>query len=178
MTEAGIGFQAASILLAQLFTMNYSGHFLDPVRHCFHPVKEENASEKNENDGRGGNEQQQARSLAAGGDGPAETVNDGRHDERGKVKNGIREAVGEESGEFPEEESEAKHVEDGLQDDPEDADGGLFIADFDVAPDEEIEQLAVGPDLAEAQLKKVAGRFNANGRGGAGARRKESGLWR
>jgi len=58
-----------------------------------------------------------------------------------------------------------------LQDDPEDADGGLFVADFDVAPNEKIKQLAVGPDFAEAKLEKAPGRLDANGGGGAGVER-------
>jgi len=44
-----------------------------------------------------------------------------------------------------------------LQDDPEDADGGLFVADLDVAPDEEVKELAVGPDFAETKLEEAAG---------------------
>ena len=71
-----------------------------------------------------------------------------------------------------------EHVEHGLQNDPENADGGLFVADFDVAPYEEIKQLAVGPDFAKAQLEEAAGRPDADDRGGARARRKVSGLWR
>src|SRR5437762_4099149 len=99
-------------------------------------------------------------------------------DERGKIENGIGQAVGGELGEASEEESEDEHVENGLQDDPEDANGGLFVADFDVAPDEEVKQFAVGPDFAEAQLEEAAGRLNADGGGGAGTRRKRSGLRR
>jgi hypothetical protein len=62
-----------------------------------------------------------------------------------------------------------------LENDPEDADGGLFVADFYVAPDEKIEELAVGPDFAEAEFEKAAGRFNANGGGGARVERES---WR
>jgi len=61
-----------------------------------------------------------------------------------------------------------------LQDDPEDADGGLFVADLDVAPDEKVEELAVGPDFAQPKLEEAAGRLDANGGGGAGVQR-ESG---
>jgi len=61
-----------------------------------------------------------------------------------------------------------------LQDDPEDADGSLFVADLDIAPDEEVEELAVGPDFAEAKLEKAAGRLNTKWwrrrRSGAGER--------
>src|SRR5216684_95754 len=92
-------------------------------------------------------------------------------DERGEVEDGIRKTVGGELGEAAEEQSEDKHVEDGLQNDPEDTDGGLFVADFDVAPDEEVEEFAVGPDFAEAKLEKAAGRLDANSGGSAGMER-------
>src|SRR6266513_1920478 len=95
----------------------------------------------------------------------------GPGDESGEVEDGIGEAVGGELGEAAEKESEDEHVENGLQDDPEDADGGLLVADLDVAPDEEVKQLAVGPDFAEAKLEEAAGRLNANGGGGAGVER-------
>ena len=61
-----------------------------------------------------------------------------------------------------------------MQDDPEDADGGLLVADLDVAPDEEVKQLAVGPDFAEAKLEEAAGRLNTNGGGGAGVERESN----
>src|SRR5215472_16490628 len=102
----------------------------------------------------------------------------GPGNKRGEIKNGIRKAVGRKFGEAPEEKSENEHVEDWLQDDPEDADGSLLVADLDVAPNKEIEQLAVGPDFTQAQLKEAAGRLDADGSGGAGARCKGSGLWR
>ena len=40
-----------------------------------------------------------------------------------------------------------------MQDDPKDADSSLFVADLNVAPDEEVEELAVGPVFAEAELE-------------------------
>jgi len=73
-----------------------------------------------------------------------------------------------------EKESEDEHVEDGLENDPKDADDGLFVADFDVVPEEEVEKLAVGPDFAEAKLEKAAGRLDANGGGGAGVERESN----
>ena len=100
----------------------------------------------------------------------------GPGDESGEIENGIGEAVGGELGEAAEEKSEDEHGEDGLENDPEDADGGLFVADFDVAPDEEVEELAVGPDFAEAELEEAAGRLDANGGGGAG-REREGERW-
>src|SRR5690242_13734242 len=102
----------------------------------------------------------------------------GPGDERGEIKDGVREAVGGQLRKAAEKESEDEHVENGLQDDPEDADGGLFVADLDVAPDEEVKQLAVGPDFAETQLEEAAGRLNADGRRGASVGRERSRLWR
>ena len=62
-----------------------------------------------------------------------------------------------------------------MENDPKDADGGLFVADFDVAPDEEVEEFAVGPDFAEAELEEAAGRLDADGGGSAGMERKGGG---
>ncbi len=90
----------------------------------------------------------------------------GPGDQRSEVENGIREAVRGELSETAEEKSENEHVEDGLQDDPEDTDGGLLVADLNVSPDEEVEELAVGPDLAETKLEEAARRLNADRRGG------------
>ena len=101
----------------------------------------------------------------------------GPGDERGEVEDGVGQAVGGELGEAAEEKSEDEHVEDGLENDPEDADGGLFVAYLDVAPDEEIEELAISPYFAEANLEEAAGRLNADGGGGAGMERERSG-WR
>jgi hypothetical protein len=95
----------------------------------------------------------------------------GPGDESGEVEDGIGEAVGGELGEVAEEESEDEHVEDGLEDDPEDADDGLFVADLDVAPDEKVEEFAVGPDFAEAEFEEAAGRLDANGGGCSGVER-------
>src|SRR6266571_3737085 len=100
----------------------------------------------------------------------------GPRDERGEVEDGVGQAVGGELGEAAKEKSEDEHVEDGLENDPEDADGGLFVADLDVAPDEEIKEFAVSPDFAEAKLEEAAGRLNADGGGGARVERERSGL--
>ena len=53
---------------------------------------------------------------------------------------------------------------------PGNADGGLTIADCDIALDEEIEQFAVLPHFGEAQLEPAVRRSNADG-GGSGWRR-------
>ena len=100
----------------------------------------------------------------------------GPGNESGEIKNGIGEAVGGELCEAAEEKSEDEHGEDGLNDDPEDTDGGLFVADFDVAPDEEIEEFAGGPNFAEAKLEEAAGRLNADDGRCSGVERKSGGL--
>src|SRR6266446_1532313 len=51
----------------------------------------------------------------------------------------------------------------------------LFVADHDVAPDEKIKELAVGPDFAEAKLEEAARRFDADG---AGRERESNVGWR
>ena len=65
-----------------------------------------------------------------------------------------------------------------MENDPKDADGGLFVADLDVAPDEKIKELAVSPDFAEAKLEEAAGRLDANGGGSAGVERERDAGWR
>ena len=65
-----------------------------------------------------------------------------------------------------------------MKNNPENADGGLFVADFDVAPDEKVEKFAIGPDFAEAQLEKAAGRLDANSGRGDGMERECGGRWR
>src|SRR5216683_3071888 len=136
----------------------------------------------------GGNGKNEAREINFGDEGLAVHDDVGGHlegvgevgpgDESGEIKNGIGEAVGRELGEAAEKEGEDEHVEDGLENDPQDADDGLFVADFDVAPDEEVKELAVGPDFTEAKLEKAARRLDANGGGGAGVQRQNGGGWR
>src|SRR5882724_9806416 len=81
--------------------------------------------------------------------------------ERGEIENGIGQAFGGEFGETSEEKSEDGHGEQRLKNDPEDADGGLFVADFDVAPDEKIEEFAVGPEFREAEMEEAMRGFDA-----------------
>lgn len=97
-------------------------------------------------------------------------------DERGEVEDGIGKAVRRKFGEPPEEQGEYQHVEDGLQDDPDDADRSLFVADLNAAPNEEVEEFPVGADLAETKLEEPARRLNADRFGAAGGERKSSRL--
>jgi hypothetical protein len=95
----------------------------------------------------------------------------GPGDQRGEIEDRIGQAVGRKLGEAAEEQSEDEHVEDGLQDHPHDANSSLFVTDLNVAPDEEVEELAVGPDFAEAELEEAAGRLDAkSGRGAKSSR--------
>src|SRR5229473_1442253 len=124
---------------------------------------------------RGGNRKNEAGEIDLGDEalvvdddvgGQLERVGEiGPGDESGEVEDGIGEAVGGELGEAAEKESEDEHVENGLQDDPEDADGGLLVADLDIAPDEEVKEFAVSPDFAEAELEEATRRLNPDGGG-------------
>src|SRR6266404_6058976 len=90
---------------------------------------------------RGGNGKNEAREIHFGDEalifndhvgGRQEGVGEvGPGNEGGEIENGIRQAVGGKLGEAAEEQSEDQHVEKGLENDPEDADGGLFVADLD-----------------------------------------------
>ena len=44
-----------------------------------------------------------------------------------------------------------------------DANGGLFVADLDAAPNEKIKQLAVRPKLSQAQLQPFTRRLDTYG---------------
>src|SRR6267143_6580109 len=125
-----------------------------------HAVDDGKNGEDHEADGkvhqagkRGGNRKNEARKINFGDEslvvddhvgGHLEGVGEiGPGNERGEIEDGIREAVGGKFGEAAEKEREYQHVEDGLQDNPQDADGGLLVADLDVAPDEKVKELAV-----------------------------------
>jgi hypothetical protein len=81
----------------------------------------------------------------------------GPGNERREIENGIREAIRWELGETTEEKSEDAHGHKRLQNDPGDTDDGLLVADFDVVPNEEIEEVAVLPDFVEVHLDPAAG---------------------
>jgi len=55
-----------------------------------------------------------------------------------------------------EQQGEDDHRDQRLPDDPQRAENGLAIPDFEVAPDEDAEELAVGPDFA--QVKRAPSR--------------------
>ncbi len=82
--------------------------------------------------------------------------------ERGEIKNRIRESLRRQFGQAAEKDGEHAHSHERLQDYPQDADGGLLVADFDVAHGEEIEELAILPSFGEAQLEPAARRLNAH----------------
>ncbi len=74
------------------------------------------------------------------------------------VKDGIRQPVRIHLGQFAEEKAEHHHGHEGLNHRPGRADGGLLVANLDVAPDEEIEQLARRPKLLEIDVQPPARR--------------------
>jgi len=81
----------------------------------------------------------------------------------GETENGIRETLGGKFGESAKKECGDKHREYGLKDDPHHADGGLLVADFNVTPDEKVEQLTVIPQLLQVEVEPAARRLNAGG---------------
>ncbi len=68
--------------------------------------------------------------------------------------------------ELAEKEAENQHRQKRLQHGPGGADRRLLVTDFDVAPDEEIEQLAKLPQFREGQHPPAAGRRDAEHRNG------------
>ena len=64
---------------------------------------------------------------------------------------GIGLAVGGQVAEFAEEDGEDGHGGERLNDGPGDAEGGLFVAELDVAEGQEVEQFAVAPEFREVE---------------------------
>jgi len=50
----------------------------------------------------------------------------------------------------------------------------LFVTDLNVTPNEEIEELAVGPDFTEAELEETTGRLDAKSSRSPGVTRQTS----
>jgi len=53
----------------------------------------------------------------------------------------------------------------------------LLVSNLNVAPDKEVEELAVGPNFVESKFEKTTGRLDAKSDGGTGVERKSSGFW-
>ena len=68
-------------------------------------------------------------------------------------------------------EAEHHHGAEGLNDGPGSAERGLFVTHLDVAPDEEVEQLAVFPKLVQPKRNPAFRRRDAK-RGHGGGRRR------
>ncbi len=66
-------------------------------------------------------------------------------------KQGIRNIAGEHVEQTAEDQTEQCHHQDGLQDDLRGAERGLLVPHLDIAPDEEVEELEVRPELAEPE---------------------------
>ena len=75
-----------------------------------------------------------------------------RH-ERAHVEDRIRQAARRHARKASEKDTKDEHGKDGLQDRPCGADGRLLVANFEIAPDEKIEQLAVAPELSPIELR-------------------------
>ncbi len=84
--------------------------------------------------------------VSGGGDGGGE---EGPGEEAGVDEDGVGDATGFHFGHPAKEDGEDDHVHEGLEDGPGGAEEGLFVADFDIAPDEEEEEFAVFPELGD-----------------------------
>ncbi len=69
-------------------------------------------------------------------------------------------AAGRQLQEVAEDQAEQPHGEQGLQDRPGGPQGGLLVAHLDIAPGEEVEQLAVAPQVAQLQREPAFGGQN------------------
>src|SRR5262249_23274999 len=72
----------------------------------------------------------------------------------------VRDAVRRRVPELAEEEREDDHQEERLQDGPRDPENGLLVADENVPPGEDEQQLATGPELAKREPPPAAGRLD------------------
>ncbi len=91
-----------------------------------------------------------------------------RHQAR-QGKERIWQAVRRHAGKAPEDDAEDRHREERLDQRPAGAQHRLLVADFDVAPDEEEDQLAELPQLAEPQARPPQRRLD-DGDGRLGGR--------
>ena len=66
--------------------------------------------------------------------------------DRGRVSIG-----GRDMGQAPQKDGKYDHHHEGLQDSPGGPQRRLFVTHFDIAPNQEVEQLAIFPDLLEIQ---------------------------
>src|SRR5262249_6923888 len=76
---------------------------------------------------------------------------EGPGDERCEGEYRIRHAIGGDLGEPTEEDTEDDHGHKGLNDGPGSPEHGLLVPNLDVAPDEEVQQLPVGPQFTKPQ---------------------------
>src|SRR5690606_916114 len=84
----------------------------------------------------------------------------GPGDEGDEGENRVGNAVGRNAGEASENDRENDHRENRLDDRPADSEDGLGVADFDVAPDEEVKQVAVSGEFLEVDQLPAAFRFD------------------
>src|ERR1019366_9878938 len=84
--------------------------------------------------------------------------------QRAVVKNWIGQPMRIHLGQFSEEKTENNHGHKRLNDSPGGANGGLLVANLDVAPDKEVKQLASRPQLLEVDIEPPVGRDDAQHR--------------
>jgi len=78
------------------------------------------------------------------------------------IKNGVREPIGWHASKFSENEGEDNHCHKGLEDRPESADDSLFVADFDISPDEKIQEFAIFPEFSQIEVPPIRARSYIN----------------
>src|SRR5262249_15284713 len=78
-------------------------------------------------------------------------------DQRGVSEDRVGQAFGRYASQAAEEDAEDDHRHEWLDHRPGRADRGLLIADLEIAPDEEVEQLAVLPELTQVETNPAAG---------------------
>jgi len=84
--------------------------------------------------------------------------------EAGEAEDRIGHAVPRNAGETPEEQAEDDHREERLDDCPTGAERRLLVANGDVAPRQEAQQLAIAPDLAQIQRCQAAAALESRDR--------------
>ena len=72
-----------------------------------------------------------------------------------EVEQGLRQPVGRNLGDAPEDHHVHQHRDGGLQDVPQGSEDGLLVLRRDVAPHEEARQVAVAPELLQVHLQQL-----------------------
>ena len=78
----------------------------------------------------------------------------------GECHNGIGYVMTRELGQFAENNRKNNHCKERLQHRPEDADGGLFVADDDIPPGEKTKEFSVPPQFGKIDVNEPFSRSN------------------